>query len=209
MNDLVILQQKNKELLEKLLCKAMGAATYECFDNTMANYMNSFDPISNKDVRSLNRENGLNIPHGKLNENDDCVKMKADLFNYVSRAYIDYLSHKIWSELSNYSYHNGVPLYLVQLGHGSEWPKANCVHYRENYDIEEMLDDYQPAKIVFCPYRPQDYLFGQSTIGIYFLNEKNHFISKMIIRFFDERTAPKGCTKLRIPKTVSQFKALI
>ena len=83
------------------------------------------------------------------------------------------------------------------------------MHYRENYDIGEMLDNYQPAKIVFCPYMHYDLLLGRSTIGIYFLNEKNHFTSKMIIRFFDERTAPKGCTKLRIPKTVSQFKALI
>ena len=210
MQNLIDVQNKNNEIiLKNELFKAMRKAKYGCHSNIVAIDMNSYSSISYLKFRDLNREKGLNIQYSKLDENDDCLNMRVDLFDHVNREYIDFLSHKLWSELSDYSYHNEIPLYSVHLSSDSEWPRANCVHYRENYDIEEMLDDYQPAKIVFCPYEPQDYLFGQSTIGIYFLNDKNHFISKMVIRFFDDKTAPKGCVKLRIPKTVSEFKASI
>ena len=200
---------KDKNFLETVLCKVMCKYENKLYNHIIANCMNSYFPKEFDFVCDLNRGEGLNIPYELLSENDDCVKVVTTLSKPLVRSYIGYLQSQILLELSNYIFNNDIPLYIVRLTNRSEWPKANCVHYRENYDIGEMLDNYQPAKIVFCPYMHYELLFGQATIGIYLLNEKNHFISKMVIRFFDDKTAPKGCVKLRIPKTVSEFKASI
>ena len=210
MQNLIHAQNKNdKTILENVLCKVMCKYENKLYNHIIANCMNSYFPKEFDLVRDLNREEGLNIPHVRLSENDDYLNVKFDSYAYPSSGYIRYLQSEMLLELSNYIFDNDIPLYIVRLTSNSEWPKANCVHYRENYDIGEMLDNYQPAKIIFCPYMHYELLFGQATIGIYLLNEKNHFISKMVIRFFDDKTAPKGCVKLRIPKTVSEFKASI
>lgn len=210
MQSLIDVQNKNnKIILEDNLCKVMCKYENKLYNHIIANCTNSYFPKEFDSVRGLNREEGLNIPHVRLSENDDYLNVKFDSYAYPSSDYIRYLQSQMFSELSNYIFDNDIPLYIVRLTSNSEWPKANCVHYRENYDIGEMLDNYQPAKIIFCPYMHYELLFGQATIGIYLLNEKNHFISKMVIRFFAEKTAPKGCVKLRIPKTVSEFKASI
>lgn len=210
MQNLIDAQNKNdKNILQDVLCKKMLKAKNKIDNNISANFFNSHVPKEFNLVRDLNSEEGLNIPHGRLSESEDYLNVKFDSYAYQSSDYISYLQSQMFFELSNYIFDNDIPLYIVRLTSNSEWPKANCVHYRENYDIGEMLDNYQPAKIIFCPYMHYELLFGQATIGIYLLNEKNHFISKMVIRFFAEKTAPKGCVKLRIPKTVSEFKASI
>lgn len=209
MKSLIDAQNKNdKTILENVLSKVSEAEKI-LQNHIFANFMNDYFPEEYARVGDLNREESLNIPYEKLSENDECVKMVADLSKPLDQDYIRYLQSQMLFDVSNYIFDNDIPLYIVRLTSNSEWPKANCVHYRENYDIGEMLDNYQPAKIIFCPYMHYELSFGRATMGIYLLNEKNHFISKMVVRFFDEKTAPKGCTKLRIPKTVSQFKASI
>lgn len=79
--------------------------------------------------------------------------------------------------------------------------------YQSNYDFTEMLNDHQPAKIILIQPDRNTYLPEGSILGIYLLDRQDNFITKLIIQFIDEKNAPKGCKKLRVPKTVSEFYA--
>ena len=190
-----------KKILNDEICKASDgifthmAAVYNNFKNFKEFY----------DVDSLNEKENLKLTLKKLGKKENPLIISCNFSDSTTKAYISYIPNRVHEQLFEYATYKDIPLLVIQDMCISKVLKANCISYQSNYDFTEMLNDYQPAKIIFFEPERFAYLSESCVLGIYLLDEENNFITKLIIQFIDEKNAPKGCKKLRVPKTVSEF----
>lgn len=180
-------------------------ATHDIFTHFASVYYNfkTYKEFDNVDI--LNEKENLKLSLKKLGKKETPLTIKCDFKSYTTREYINYISHKVCDELLDYAMCKDIPLLVIQNKFNLKTLKVNCMTYQSNYDFIEMLHDYQPAKIILIQPNRNTYLLEGSILGIYLLDGQDNFIIKHIIQFIDEKNAPKGCKKLRVPKTVSEF----
>ena len=205
-------KSKFSDLKDKLMLRGQNTlkneihvATNNLFSDCVGFYYNTDIFKEFNDINTLNEKENLNLTLKKLGKKEKPLKITGDFSCSITRAYLDYIDHKVCVELLDYAMCRDVPLLVIKNEFNLKALKINCMSYQSNYDFTEILNDYQPAKIIFL--QPQRYNgFSECYIlGVYLLDEENNFISKFIIQFMDEKNAPKGCKKLRVPKTVSEF----
>ena len=195
------LMSRAKKILNDEICKASDgifahcAAVYNNYDN-----YKEFD-----DVDSLNEKENLKLTLKKLGKKEKPLTISCNFRDSTTQEYLGYIPNRVYGQLLDYSIYKDIPLLVIQDMSIPKVLKANCISYQSNYDFTEMLNDYQPAKIIFFEPEKYAYLSKSCILGIYLLDEENNFITKLIIQFIDEKNAPKGCKKLRVPKTVSEF----
>lgn len=207
MSILADLQNKSKPKAEKTLKAEISNAikAMTTYYVHTGNYFTKF--IYSEDFDIFNGNMNFQFDLEKISNQEVSLNMKVDFSCLISRAYLDYIAQKIGVELLNYALSKNITLEIVVNTFRSRLLKADCISYQSNYDFIEMLQFYQPAQIIyFQPVKMND-LSESCILGIYLLDEKDNFITKLIIQFIDEKNAPKGCKKLRVPKTVSEFYA--
>lgn len=205
---------KFSKLQEELMSRAKNTleneihnATGNLFSHCVGVYY-SFDIYKKfDDVDSLNEKENLKLTLKKLGKKEKPLTIQCDFSNSTTKAYIQYISNKVCEELLDYAMCKDIPLLVIQNMFTPKALKANCISYESNYDFTVMLNDYQPAKIILIQPSRGFYLPEDSILGIYLLDEEDNFITKLIMQFVDEKNAPVGCKKLRVPKTVSEFYA--
>jgi hypothetical protein len=157
-------------------------------------------------LSELNRKLGLKIAVTEYGNDTNSIKrvIPKESEN-IKFDYITYLSEECISEVIDYSVNKKIPTYIIEDGLLSYWPNSDCIHFRNGDQYWDMLEQYQPAGIIIYPVSFLDIIMGRSILGIYLLDADNLIIGKLLIEFFDERLAPKGSKKLRVPASLSEI----
>lgn len=205
---------KFSNLQDELMSRAKNTLEneiYEAIDNMFSHFVGAYYNLDIfkefDDVNVLNEKENLKLTLKKLGKKENPLKIMCDFSSSITSTYIKYTADRICEELLDYAMCRDIPLLVIQNEFDRKSLKANCKPYQSNYDFTEMLNDYQPAKIIFLQPERNKYLSERSILGVYLLDEKDKFITKLVIQFIDEKNASKGCKKLRVPKTVSEFYA--
>ncbi|ENV73256.1 hypothetical protein F946_01146 [Acinetobacter johnsonii ANC 3681] len=147
----------------------------------------------------------LNLKYKSISNKGVSLKFKTNMKEMLNQNYIQLLSDVCYLKFINYLEYEDTKLHIIKSGIHGDWPKAKCIHHEKKNSYIEMLQDYQPAHILFYPVNSEDVLEGHCAFGIYLIDEDNNFLCKKIIEIFDEKNAPADCKELRIPKRASEL----
>lgn len=176
--------------------------------------INLYDSLSD-----LNKKNGMNIPLKNYGRMIKSLKFKADFGNRTTLDFINWLSISFLVVLAETTYSSeDMSLYIVRGENGGilfdgppqcKYPNTNCMHYRDGLDIVEMVDNYNPSKVIFYLHSQITFSDSSFIMAIYLLDENDNFLTKLIVEIFDQSIAPTGCKKLWVPKSVHDFKNMM
>jgi len=176
-------------------------------------FLFSFDNIKVfDDLDDINEKEGMNIPSKYCGKMSRSCKFKVDFEDEVSSNYACFVPLKLLVSLEEIVCEKeDVDLLIIQDNSFDyiKYPDTNCMHYRDGFDFAEMLDIYQPAKVIY--YLPPSIITGgsRSVIAIYLLDRDDNFLTKLFIEIIDELVAPKDSKKLKVPKTIREFNNLL
>lgn len=159
-----------------------------------------------ENLSKLNQKEGFKIPKKRYGKYTNSIKrFIPNKHGEIKSEYITYLSEACISEVIDYAIYKKVPTYIIEGGLNSTWPDSDCIHFRSGDQYWDMLEQYQPSGIIIYPVSSVDILMGRSVLGIYLLDEDNLIIGKLLIEFFNEDLAPRGCKKLCVPNSANEL----
>lgn len=204
--------KKDAEYRNNVVAESIYTA-YRQLQGSAYSFALSFENIKIfKSLNELNEKEGMNIPSKYYGKMSRSCKFKVDFKNEVSINYACFVPLKLLVSLEEIVCEKeDVDLLIIQDTRFDyiKYPDTNCMHYRDGFDFTEMLDIYQPAKVIYYLY-PSIIIEGsRSVIAIYLLDRDNNFLTKLFIEIIDELVAPKDCKKLKVPKTIREFNNLL
>lgn len=202
--------KRNQNNVNKALIKSIRQTIKELFTNTQQIIFNASilecDIEVFENLSELNQKAGLKIPQKKYGRYTNSIKgFISNKQEEIASEYIEYKSQECISEVIDYVTYKKVPTYIIEGGLSSTWPDSDCIHFRSGNQYWDMLEQYQPAGIILYPVSSVDILMGRSVLGIYLLDEDNLIIGKLLIEFFKEDLAPRGCKKLCVPNSANEL----
>jgi len=204
-------KESNQFHSKKALIKSIRQMSKKLENDNLQIIFNASDALET-DIRvfsnlsELNRKLGLKIAVQEYGNYTNSIKrVVPNESENIKFDYITYLSEECISEVFDYSVSKKIPTYIIEGGLLSRWPNSDCIHFRNGDQYWDMLEQYQPAGIIIYPVSSLDIIMGRSILGIYLLDADNLIIGKLLIEFFDERLAPMGSKKLRVPTSLSEI----
>lgn len=204
--------KKDAEYRSNVVAESIYTA-YRQLQSCAYSFLLSFENIKIFDsLNDLNEKEGMNIPSKYYGKMSRSCKFKVDFKNEISSNYACFVPLKLLVSLEEIICEKeGVDLLVIQDNSFDyiKYPDTNCMHYRDGFDFAEMLDIYQPAKVIYY-LSPSIITEGsRSVIAIYLLDRDDNFLTKLFIEIIDELVAPKDCKKLKVPKTIGEFNNLL
>lgn len=204
--------KKDAEYRNNVVAESIYTA-YRQLQSSAYSFSLSFENIKIfESLNDLNEKEGMNIPSKYYGKMSRSCKFKVDLESEVSSNYACFVPLKLLVSLEEIVCEKeDVDLLIIQDNRFDyiKYPDTNCMHYRDGFDFSEMLDIYQPAKVIYY-LSPSIITEGsRSVIAIYLLDRDDNFLTKLFIEIIDELVAPKDCKKLKVPKTIREFNNLL